>query len=252
LTIAAAVLADAPLLYWKLDDPTGPAASDSSGNGNPGVYGGTINLGTTGPEVGTHSALLFDGALIFSLGSTPRLVRPMSMEVWVALQLIEPAQSNAVYNGNGNVNGNGVLLALATTLSMPIQVQIGGHAIGALVGSVGQSAWHSIGLSVDVAQNTNMYIDGVNVYLNVNTGPWTAPVAGDKFQVGSNKPGQLAYFAHASLYGTVLSAARFAAHFAGNTTPQAPSPVSAVTSSVLAATASDLLRYIAKTFQNAP
>lgn len=251
MSIATAVLADAPLAYWKLDDPTGPAASDSSGNGNPGVYSGIIDLGLPGPEVGTDAALLHDGALIFSFGDSPRKVRPFSLDMWIALEQVQGTQNNAIYNGAGNVDGTGILLAAGQTLSQPIQVLIGGHAIGAAVGNVTVGAWHHLALTVDVAQNTNMYIDGVNVYLNINTGVWTALVAGDKLQIGANKSGQLCYAAHAAIYPAVLTAAQVLAHFNGNTTSQSPAPVGGVTSitvDALAAKIDEILAAVKHTY----
>jgi hypothetical protein len=40
----AAVLALSPLGYWKLDEPSGTTAVDSSGNGRDGTYSGTYTL----------------------------------------------------------------------------------------------------------------------------------------------------------------------------------------------------------------
>lgn len=44
-TYSAEVLADAPLLYWRLGESSGPAVVDSSGNGRDGVYAGSPTLG---------------------------------------------------------------------------------------------------------------------------------------------------------------------------------------------------------------
>ena len=45
----AAVLADSPVAFWKLDEASGTVAADSSGNGNTGTYQGAVTLGETGP-----------------------------------------------------------------------------------------------------------------------------------------------------------------------------------------------------------
>jgi len=248
MSIRTVILADLPTLYWPLDDPTGPAASDASGNGHPGVYSGTFNLAQPGPEVGTFAALFSEGALVFSVAGTPVRLRPFSMECWLGPQLIEPAQNNILYNGNGNINGVGVLLAAGTTLVQPIQVLIGGNAVGAAVGSVQVGAYHHIVLTTDVTQLTNMYIDGINVYLNQNTGPMNPIAAADKFQVGANKVGQSRYVAHAALYNFILSPAQVLAHFNSNVTPQGPQPIGGVTGIDISA----ILRYVSRLYQNAP
>ena len=56
------VLADEPLAYWRLGEPSGTSAADASGNGNTGTYGGSPTLGATGALAGdTDTATSFDG-----------------------------------------------------------------------------------------------------------------------------------------------------------------------------------------------
>jgi hypothetical protein len=43
------VAVDTPLAYWRLEEPSGTTAADSSGNSHPGTYTGTVTLGATGP-----------------------------------------------------------------------------------------------------------------------------------------------------------------------------------------------------------
>ena len=248
--ISTAVLADAPVVYWKLDDPNGPAASDSSGNGNPGVYSGTFQLGKPGPEVGTNAALFQDGALVYSFGPTPRLVRPYSMDCWLAAEQIQPQQQNGQYNGNGSANGIGWGWNLGVSLTQPIDVLVGGIAIGAPAGALLVAAWHHVAFTTDVTQITDLYVDGVQVY-TANTGPINAIAAADKFQVGGNKPGQLCYMAHAALYPSVLPPARVLAHFNANATPQPPTSATGVTSGDIAsilATLAEILAAVKRAF----
>ncbi len=60
---ATQVLADDPILYWRLDEPSGTTAADASGEGNHGTYLGGVTLGTAGaidedPSASAH----FDGS----------------------------------------------------------------------------------------------------------------------------------------------------------------------------------------------
>ena len=256
MSISTAILADAPSLYWPLDDPTGPAASDASGNAQPGVYVGTFQLHQPGPEVGTFAALLQDGGLIQSLNTSPRKIRPFSMDCWVGLEMLQTDRNTFLYNGNGNANGMGQLwTAGAAGVGNPIAIILGGNAVGAAVGNVSLGVWHHVGFSSDAAQITNMYIDGVNVYLNQNTGPMNAIGATDKVQIGANKAGQLLYMAHVALYPAVITAARFLAHFQANVTAQSPQPVGGVTSTsqqTIIDQLGSLLGWVARDLRNTP
>lgn len=58
---AAEVLADGPIAYWRLGDPTTPTAVDATGNGHNGTYRG-VDLGAAGAIVGdADTAVYFDG-----------------------------------------------------------------------------------------------------------------------------------------------------------------------------------------------
>ena len=81
----AAVLADGPAAYWRLDEPAGSTtARDSSGNGNVGTYLGGITLGATGIDGG--GAAGFDGSSarvvfgdVFDFAGNV----PFTLEVWL-------------------------------------------------------------------------------------------------------------------------------------------------------------------------
>lgn len=62
MTYESEVLADNPLIYWRLGEPSGTTAADLSGNGNDGTYNGAVTLGTTGLLTGdVDTAVTFDG-----------------------------------------------------------------------------------------------------------------------------------------------------------------------------------------------
>lgn len=76
--LAAAVLADSPVGYWKLDDAAGTTAVDSSGNGHNGTYQGTYSLsqpGNAGDAVSLNAGAVALPALTLS--------RPFSLEIWL-------------------------------------------------------------------------------------------------------------------------------------------------------------------------
>lgn len=58
---AAEILADSPLLYWRLGESSGTVATDSSGNGRNGTYAGSPTYSQSGlPRGDTNSSVLFE------------------------------------------------------------------------------------------------------------------------------------------------------------------------------------------------
>lgn len=61
-TYAQTVLADSPLLYWRLGEASGTTAADSSTGSHPGTYVGGFTLGVTGAIAGdANKAVDLDG-----------------------------------------------------------------------------------------------------------------------------------------------------------------------------------------------
>jgi hypothetical protein len=251
MTIATVTLGQAPRLYWKLDDATGPAAGDSSGFGNPGVYGGQFQLGQPGPEAGTNAVVISDGGLIQTLGNTPVTARPYSMTIWVVAERINPAQIAMLYNGNGNARGMGVLWDSNDPTSEAIKTLVGGVTIRPILGSLPIGvAWHHVALTNNAATGaTKLYLDGVQL-----EAPLLAPnviAATDKFSVGSGLQGALWYAAHAALFNIELTAAQVLAQFNAPAALQAPPPVSAFGITQITSIEADLaliLAAVRKTF----
>lgn len=62
MSYSSEVLADSPLTYLRLGEGSGTTATDASGNGRHGTYGGSPTLGQTGALTGdADTAVLFDG-----------------------------------------------------------------------------------------------------------------------------------------------------------------------------------------------
>ncbi len=81
----AAVLADIPLLYWRLGEAGGNVASDASGNSRDGLYA-SCTLGVTGALVyDNDTAVAFDGVASTVSGPVPTFAvrAPFTVEAWV-------------------------------------------------------------------------------------------------------------------------------------------------------------------------
>src|SRR5579863_8564234 len=85
LTYAAAVLADAPVAYWRLDD-TGLVAKDSAGSDD-GTFSGGCTLGAAGAlAADSDTAVTFDGtSCVVELGDGLNFAgtAPYTLELWV-------------------------------------------------------------------------------------------------------------------------------------------------------------------------
>jgi hypothetical protein len=84
VTYSAEVLADSPYLYWRLGEPSGSVANDSSGNGRHGTIAGAPTFGVDGALVGdSNDAMGFGGTNeTITFADTNDLVS-FSIEAWV-------------------------------------------------------------------------------------------------------------------------------------------------------------------------
>ena len=97
---AAEVLADAPLGYWRMGEPSGTTMVDSSGNGRNGTYAGSPVLGGTGLIVGdVDTAVEFDGTAKRAYVTAPATwMQPtvITAECWIKPDVI--TGSHAIMN----------------------------------------------------------------------------------------------------------------------------------------------------------
>lgn len=101
MTIESDITGLAPVLYWVLDDPTGPAAVDTSGNSHTGVYGGTFMLAQSGPEPGSHAVQFANGGSVTCTGMPQPGTAPWTV-VWYATRDTQstPAVGSEIGHGN--------------------------------------------------------------------------------------------------------------------------------------------------------
>lgn len=161
MTIASAITALSPALYWKLDDGTGPAASDSSGNGRPGVYSGQFQLGNDGPEAGTYSCLFQGGGIVQAAGGAWANQAVVSFMCWVAMAAAPPAYSSVF--GSSTTLGGGTICTQASGATLG-QLAFTRNNVGntVLAQWYPDARWHHHALCSD-GTSTIYYLDGVNV-----------------------------------------------------------------------------------------
>jgi len=212
---AAAVLADAPLAYFRFDEPGGTVAASVVG-GVTGTYEGAFRFGAPGAVGDGNSAVTFDGTTtripvgdVFPFAGTA----PYSLELWVRPSSITDTRflidrrSAAGTEGYTMYLGDTYLLHARTSAGVEFgYVNIGTPVIG---------AWSHVVATFDGTE-TVIYLDGVEVGRNVGTA--ASPIGGGAgaFVIGDNDPGQFNKLAgdldELAVYGSALSAAQVAAH----------------------------------------
>jgi len=248
MSIRTAILADNPLLYWPLDDATGPAASDASGHGNPGVYSGQFFTQQRGPESGTFATLFNGVGEVASLNPSPQRVEPWTIEVWVAQVNLYQVGGALAYNGAGNANGSGLVWIAGNINDNQVGLSRGGVAIFASGYSVQDGLWHQYVTTRSAVPQITIYVDGAVVQPLQAGGAINAIPAGGLFHAGPGTIAEREYVAHVALWNSVLTAAQISAHFNGRGTVQEPTG----TPQQLGTDLATLIGYVSRPYQNAP
>ena len=242
----AAVFADAPDRYWRLDEPSGAtSAADASGNGDIGAYSGGVNLGDPGALAGsTGSAATFDGTT-GALASGQQMAGPTtySAELWFKTT----TDQGGKLIGFGNAQ-----TGISSSYDRQVWMSRSGHlSFGTYTGQLNvvttdgtfnDGAWHHV-VATQGSDGMNLYVDGGLVGSNPQSqaqpydGYWR--VGGDNLDGWDDAS---RYFAgtidEVAVYGTELSADRIRAHHDFGVGNQNVPPTAAFTSTAKNLTAS--------------
>ena len=228
LAYSAAILADAPSMYWRLGDVTGGAAIDESGSGRNGNYHG-VSLGLPGAIVDdSDTSAGFDGQDDFMLWKPGSLTYrgPFSVESWVL-----PDMASREHDFFSTRRGY-----LVRDFSFHIKLSTRGGVRGVRVG-VGDGTNWFVNATIPFQWTANVWYDmvavadvtGVTVYVDgVSIG--TLAYDGSPLLYNSAHPvsiGQVGYgrewFAgqidEVSVYEYPLSPEQIAAHYIAATAP---------------------------------
>jgi len=202
---SAAVLADAPVYYWRMNDGWGKLCVDSAGTWD--VTGGSETLlAQQGPNVDGGSAYTFQ-SINFSSSSVRAIPAVVTLEAWV-WPTIQDGVSHDFLAWDDVTAGGIVLLqnaankfqffARSTSVTDPT-VQTLQH-------------WHHVVGTADAA-NLKMYVDGA-LTATVASGAATTPSLkislGMRANATATYPG---FLSEVAIYNYALSAARVTAHF---------------------------------------
>lgn len=216
MSYSAEVLADSPIAYWRLGEPSGTAAVDDAGSTD-GEYINTPTLAVAGAISDGDTAVHLTAAnseyvLVAGLTTAPS---PLSIELW-----LNPEGSSLSDAGLAGWRDSATLKAFLycnfDTLEFIIASSGGAGISVSGLSELSDSDWHHIVGTFD-GTDARLYLDGVLV-----AGPTAKTFVGgtfDAFRIGQYGPGTIGTYPTASLdevavYDTALSAARVAAHYA--------------------------------------
>lgn len=199
MTIASDILARGPILYWKLDDASGPAASDSSGNGRAGAYGGPFTLGQYGPEPNTRAVQLAAGGIVQRQGVVQLITAPWSWVWYMSINAVAtPSNTATVINGAPSFNRGWF-----TRYNSDNTIQIGYYrsdgvqtTSAAATMPVWNKWWHAHAVVFNGAGAMSYYLDGTLVCSQASQGLSSSVQGGDFLTVGANYGAVYAHFAY--------------------------------------------------------
>lgn len=213
-TYEGAVLADAPVSYWPLDDAPGSTARDATGP-NIGFVQGGVTPGAPGPFAGS-TAFRFDGGACsgVDIGRNPTSLatQRFTIENWFRT---DTAASGTMFRWRfyGYAYASG-----GDPIGVGVWVNNRDRSAGGGQGAA-DGTWHH-GVVMYTGSSLDVYLDGEKVAEQAVTGTVNYGSAGPNVAIGRDGnacDGQNASFrgdmAQVAFYGHALSAERVKAHF---------------------------------------
>jgi hypothetical protein len=230
----SAVMADAPILYYRLNETSGTVAADSSGNGYNGTYGAGVTHGGPALVAGDTSAAFPGGtasaATVVTSPTSAPLARgssggAFSVELWTTVPA-SVSGSQMIWEQSFQSGAAPVPAYIAlnggSSPYFTVQINANGTALAAYPPAVLGAPNHVV-LTWDT-QTLTAYVNGVPASGGTGSAPlvnFSSPYAG--FTIGgpvdahTGLQGSVGEFA---MYHTALTAARVTAHYgAGGGSP---------------------------------
>jgi hypothetical protein len=219
---AAAVLADSPSGYWRLEETTGTNLADASGNGRDATATGTFTLNQTGATATTQKATRFNtGSGQIADATWHRMNVSFTLECWVKIAT-DPAASTfpGLFNrGNsGSVGGWAAFYNSSRQLQYKRDNVSGFTALtNTVLPATASNAWTHVAITFDEPTTTlKVYFNGSVITSATNTtfAPGdTTTVAAFNFGRGDQSAQGDHYVDEVATYDAALSATRVLAHF---------------------------------------
>ncbi|MCQ9163646.1 PKD domain-containing protein [Arthrobacter sp. STN4] len=225
----AAVYGATPDLYWRLNEPGGTTALDSSASANPGSYSGSTTRGVAGAIAGTQdAAVAFDGSSGMVAGNKATAgPTTYSLELWFKTtttqggKLIgfgdQPAGLSNSYDRHVYMRNDGTLTFGTWT---------GAENTITTTAAYNDGTWHHL-VATQSAAGMVLYLDGASAGTNPQagaqdyTGYWR--IGGDRTWGGAGSSYFNGSLDEVAVYGAALGADTAVEHYrSGSGTPPPP------------------------------
>ena len=220
-TYGAAVSADAPDFFWRLNEATGTTASDASTSGQNGAVAAAVTWGSAGAISGNNAAT-FNGTNSLVVDSqSANSPSAYSAELWF--------KSTSNKGGKLIGFGNSATSTLSTSYDRQVVLLNNGHLqFGANPGaqklaettaSYNDGNWHHV-VATQGTDGMKLYVDSVLQATNAATGAqnftgyWR--IGGDKTWGGTTSNYVNATIDEVAVYPSALPLARVEAHYAAS------------------------------------
>lgn len=209
MSIATAIAATSPNLWYKLDETSGTTAVNAGSLSNNGTYSGSLAQGVEGPENGTFATRLFSTGQVVSAAMDISVVRDLSLGMWVSTDSSATLGTHfpivSIGDVSNRLNRGPQLYEAHTTIGQPI---FGGawRPPGGAQQTAGEPRkfWHWVVLTV--TQSTaiaRIYVDLI-APLSAGLGSTVAALLTDPLLIRSDEP---LVIAHVCFWNRVLSQA---------------------------------------------
>lgn len=217
---------DSPVGYWRMSEPIGSTTADVSGNGRTGTYGGTgTTKGANGLLVGdTNRAAAFNGSGYVDMTDldvwSPSTTGFLTVEALFSVTAVSGTQVIVSKSGAASTQ-EWVLRVLGTGRLQMLVTDAAGTQL-ALAQSNASTIFAGVTYHVvaTIANGTlvNLWLNGVLVDTEVPSGSTTNTTSALRVAAKANSTSNLTGTVdEVSIYSTVLSDARIAAHYAAAT-----------------------------------
>jgi Concanavalin A-like lectin/glucanases superfamily len=215
---STAVLADSPVVYYRLDESGGTTANDISGNGNNGTYTSKAILNQAGATsdgdaaiAGNGDTLITGGGSILPTGATPR-----SVEVWFKTTATpsSPYGSTLVAWGAESSNEMFALKVYSSTMLKLTNWTNGYYFTVPAGANTLDGKWHYMVVTFD-GSNATVYYDNHNLgtqTVSFNTALSSVGLVLGS-QTGNNDSPYNGGLDEVAIYNKVLTPAQISAHY---------------------------------------
>lgn len=221
---STAVLADSPLVYYRLDESNGTTANDISGNGNNGKYTSKVLLNQSGATGDGDAAIAGNGRTLINGGGSmlPSGTAPCSVEVWFKTTATPSSPYGSTLVAWGAESGNEMFgLKVYSSTQMKLTNWTNAYLFTVPTGAnTLDGKWHYVVATFD-GSNATIYYDNHNLGTQAVSFNTTLSSIGLVLgsQTGNNDSPYNGSLDEVAIYNKVLTATQISAHYNASSQP---------------------------------